>query len=497
MFAVSDFQKTETIHSLFDPRPILLVVGVFMAILGASMLAPAFVDLALGNPTGSVFLVSAAVSVALGLGLWTAARGVGTGLAARQAILMTALSWTLLAALGALPFYWSGVTPTYTDAFFESMSGITTTGSTVLEGLDDMPAGILFWRAILQWLGGLGFVVMAVAVFPMLQIGGMQLFKVEAFDTAEKILPRAAQISGSMTIIYVGLTALCAISYALAGMGMADAVMHAMTTVATGGFSSKDGSIGFFQSAEIEMTAIVFMILGSLPFIHYIQLVRGRTLPLLADSQVRVFLFLVLVLTAVLWLYQDAAGLNPGLSGLRHAGFNLISVMTGTGYASLNYEGWGPFVTVLMFFVMFIGGCAGSTSCGIKIFRFQVLFQELRQLVNRVAYPNGMFIKRFNGKPIDDTVSSAVMSFFFLYLLSFVLLAALLSANGLDTLTAFSGAATSISNVGPGLGDIIGPNTTFQQLDATSKWLLSAGMLLGRLELFTILVIFLPAFWRS
>jgi trk system potassium uptake protein TrkH len=483
--------------SLFDPRPILLVVGIFMAILGVSMLAPASVDLALGNPTGTTFLGAAVVSIAMGLGLWTASRGVGSGLAAREAILMTVLTWTLLPALGALPFYWSNVTPTYTDAFFEAMSGITTTGATVLKDLDPLPAGILFWRSILQWLGGLGFVVMAVAVFPMLQIGGMQLFKTEAFDTAEKILPRAAQISGSMTLIYVGLTAACAFAYAVAGMGMADAVMHAMTTVATGGFSSKNASIGYFQSAEIELICIVFMMLGSLPFINFVQMVRGRPFPLLRDSQVHVFVSLIIFFSAILWVYKDLSGLEPGLSGLRHATFNIVSIMTGTGYATTDYEAWGTFSTALFFTVMFIGGCAGSTSCGIKIFRFQVLFQELRQQISRVTYPHGVFIKRFNNKPITDTVASAVMSFFFLYLLSFVCLASALSINGLDTLTAFSGAATAISNVGPGLGQLIGPTGTFEPLDPISKWLLSAGMLLGRLELFTVLVIFLPAFWRT
>ncbi|HMB47616.1 MAG TPA: TrkH family potassium uptake protein [Afifellaceae bacterium] len=490
-------RRTDAPISLFDPRPILLVVGIFMAILGVSMLAPAFVDLALGAPTGPVFIGAAAVSIAFGLGLWAASRGVGTGLSAREAILMTALTWTLLPALGALPFYWSGITPTYTDAFFEAMSGITTTGATVITELKDKPPGILFWRAILQWLGGLGFVVMAVAVFPMLQIGGMQLFKTEAFDTAEKILPRATQISGSMTLIYVGLTALCAISYALAGMGMADAVMHSMTTVATGGFSSKDESIGYFNSANIDLIAIVFMILGSLPFIHFVQMVRGRPQAMLRDSQVRVFLMLIAFFTVILWIYKDHSGLEPGLSGLRHALFNIVSIMTGTGFATTDYEAWGPFATALFFLIMFIGGCAGSTSCGIKIFRFQVLFQELRQQISRQTYPHGIFIKRFNNQPIGDNVSAAVMSFFFLYLLSFFCLAAMLSVNGLDTLTAFSAAATSISNVGPGLGEIIGPNGSFKLLDPTSKWLLSAAMLLGRLELFTVLVIFLPAFWRT
>jgi len=339
--------------------------------------------------------------------------------------------------------------------------------------------------------------VMAVAVFPMLQIGGMQLFKTEAFDTAEKILPRATQISGSITLIYVGLTAACAICYALAGMGMADSVMHSMTTVATGGFSSKDASIGDFQSANIELTAIVFMILGSLPFIHFVQIARGRPQPMLQDSQVHVFLMLIAFFTVILWIYKDQSGLEPGLNGLRHALFNIVSIMTGTGFATTDYEAWGTFATALFFLIMFIGGCAGSTSCGIKIFRFQVLFQELRHQVNKLTYPHGIFTRRFNNKPIGDAVSSAVMSFFFLYLLSFACLAALLSINGLDTVTAFSGAATAISNVGPGLGEIIGPAGSFRSLDPISKWLLSAGMLLGRLELFTVMVIFLPAFWRT
>ena len=279
-----------------------------MAILGVSMLAPAFVDFALGNPTWPVFIGAAAVGIAIGMGMWAAARGTTSELGARQAILMTVGSWVSLAALGALPFYWSGVTPSYTDAFFESMSGITTTGATVITGLDDLPTGILFWRAILQWLGGLGIIVMAVAVLPMLQIGGMQLFKAEAFDTVDKILPRATQISGSLTLIYAVLSATCALLYAAAGMDLTDAVMHAMTTVATGGFSSRDLSIGAFDSAQIEITAIVFMILGSLPFILFVQLTGGRIKPLLRDAQVRAFALTVTAFVLILWIYLALTG---------------------------------------------------------------------------------------------------------------------------------------------------------------------------------------------
>ncbi len=482
---------------MIDLRPVILVIGVFMAILGVSMLAPALVDFSLGNATWPVFIGAAAVSITIGLGLWASARGTTSQLSARQAILMTVGSWASLAALGALPFYWSGVTASYTDAFFESMSGITTTGATVITGLDNLPTGILLWRAILQWLGGLGIIVMAVAVLPMLQIGGMQLFKAEAFETPEKILPRATQISGSLTLVYAVLSAVCALLYASAGMGIADAVMHAMTTVATGGFSSKNLSIGAFGSAQIEMIAIVFMILGSLPFILFVQLSGGRIRPLLRDAQVRAFALTVTALVLTLWFYLALTGQQPGLSGLRRAAFNLVSIMTGTGYASGDYESWGLFSTALFFIVMFIGGCAGSTACGIKIFRFQVLFQELRQQTARLIFPNGIFVKQFNGRPISEGVSSAVMSFFFLYLASFIVLAIALSLTGLDPLTAFSGAATAISNVGPGLGPVIGPTGNFSSLSDTAKWLLSAGMILGRLELFTVLVLLLPAFWRN
>ena len=483
--------------SVIDLRPVILVIGVFLAVLGVSMLAPAFVDYTQGNPTSPVFLGAAAVGITIGLGLWASARGMTSQLSARQAILMTVGSWLSLAALGALPFYWSGVTPSYTDAFFESMSGITTTGATVISGLDDLPTGILFWRAILQWLGGLGIIVMAVAVLPMLQIGGMQLFKTEAFDTADKILPRATQISGSLTLVYAVLTAICALLYAALGMDAADAIMHAMTTVATGGFSTKDDSLGHFKSAEIELTAILFMVLGSLPYIYFVQALRGRPAALLRDTQVRAFLKFLFVFTIMIWAYKDLTGLEPGLNGMRHAAFNITSIMTGTGYATTDYEAWGLFASAVFFIVMFIGGCSGSTSCGIKIFRFQVLFQEMRQQSARLIFPNGVFIKQFNGRPIGEDVSSAVMSFFFLYLVSFIVLSIALSLTGLDPLTAFSGAATAISNVGPGLGPIIGPAGNFEPLSDTAKWLLSAGMILGRLELFTVLVLVLPAFWRG
>jgi len=482
---------------MFDLRPILMVVGVLLATLGAAMMVPAIIDIAFGHPGWQNFAVSGVLTLLVGAGLWTASHRSVTTLTLRQAFVMTTLVWIALSAFGALPIYWSGMVPSYTDAFFESISGITTTGATVIEGLDKAPPGLLFWRAMLQWMGGLGIIVMAIAVFPMLQIGGMQLFKVEAFDTPEKILPRATQISGSMTMVFIVLTAICAISYAMAGMSAMDATMHAMTTVATGGFSSHDQSIAFFDSAYVDWVAIIFMCIGSLPFLLYVKLVQGAPSALFRDSQVRVFFMLLVFFTLIIWGFTARGEIFSGSTGLRYAAFNVVSIMTGTGYATADYGTWGAFSVAFFFTIMFIGGCAGSTSCGIKVFRFQVLFEDLRQHLSRIVYPNGIFVKRFNGMPLSDSVSAAVLSFLFIYMVCFAVLAMLLSLTGLDNVTAFSGAASAISNVGPGLGAIIGPVGHYGSLNDPAKWILAAGMLIGRLELFAVLVLFIPQFWRS
>lgn len=484
-------------NSIIDFRPVVLVTGVLVITLGASMLLPAFVDAAVGNPDWQVFVISSGLTLLVGLLMFLSTRGIPKGLSTRQALLMTVVAWTALVAFGALPFLWSGVVDNYTDAFFESMSGLTTTGATVITGLENVPPGILFWRGLLQWLGGLGIIVMAIAVLPMLQIGGMQLFKAEAFDTAEKILPRTRQISSSITLVFIAVTGLCAILYVVAGMAVDDAVIHAMTTVATGGFSTKDGSIGHFDSAAIDTVAIIFMILGSIPFILYVQMLQGRYKPLIQDLQVRVFLMFVSFCILMAVIMAVVSGSHQGLEAFRYAAFNVVSIITGTGYASTDYGTWGPQAVTFFFLIMFVGGCAGSTSCGIKIFRFQVLFQAVKMHLNHVMYPSGVFKPMFNKRPIQKHVISSVMAFFFLFIASFMVLAFALKLTGLDTTTALSGAGSALANVGPGLGDIIGPSGNYAELSATAKWLLSAGMLLGRLELFTLLVIFLPSFWRT
>ena len=481
----------------FDPTPIILVIGVLLAMLGGAMLLPTFVDFVSGNDNWQVFGVAAITTSGIGLSMFLATRGTSRGLSTRQAFIMTVLVWITLSAFGALPIYWSEAVPTYTDAFFESISGLTTTGATVITNLDSLPAGTLLWRGILQWLGGLGIIVMAVSVLPMLQIGGMQLFKVEAFETPEKILPRATQISGFITLIFLNLTGICMLAYLFAGMNVLDAVVHAMTTVATGGFSNHDASLGYFNNPTIDTIAIVFMIIGSLPFLLYVQALQGNPSPLFRDGQVRTFFMLLAGVVLFAWIIEESVGVRVGAEAFRFAAVNVTSILTGTGYSTTAYDGWGSVAIAFFFFIMFIGGCAGSTSCGIKIFRFQVLFQNVRQHLARVLYPHGIFTQKFNGRPISEDVTSAVMSFFFLYILTFAVSAMALSIVGVDTVTALSGAGSAISNVGPGLGAIIGPAGTYKDLSDAAKWILAITMLLGRLELFTVLVLLSPRFWRT
>jgi len=482
---------------ILDPRPIILVVGLLLSMLGAAMLIPTLVDFSAQNDDWQSFGGAAFVTISTGAFMYLSARGTEKRLTTRQAFLMTALLWLVLSAFGALPFYWSGLVPSYTDAFFESISGLTTTGATVMTGLDSMPPGILLWRGILQWLGGLGIIVMAVSVLPMLQIGGMQLFKVEAFETPEKILPRATQISGFITLIFLNFTGLCMLAYLAAGMNVLDAVVHAMTTVATGGFSTHDASLGYFESATIDGVATFFMIIGSLPFLLYVQALQGQAKPLFTDQQVRAFLMLLILFIVTAWFIETSNGVRAGVDALRFAAVNVTSILTGTGYATTAYDGWGPVAVALFFFVMFIGGCAGSTSCGIKVFRFQVLFQNVRQHIAHILYPNGVFTPQFNKRPIAPDVTAAVTSFFFLYILTFATSATALALMGVDTLTALSGAGSAISNVGPGLGNLIGPAGTYQELGDIPKWVLALTMLIGRLELFTVLVLLSPRFWRA
>jgi trk system potassium uptake protein TrkH len=482
---------------VIDFRPILFIVGILLTTLACAMLLPAIVDAAVRHPDWRVFLGSAGLTLFVGVALILTNRSGNMSLNIRQAFVLTSASWAVVALFGALPFLFAGLGLNFTDAFFESMSGITTTGSTVIVGLDNAPPGILIWRALLQWLGGVGFIVTAVGVLPMLRIGGMQIFRMDFAEGVEKTLPRTAQIAIGISVVYMILTFLCAVAYWLSGMSGFDALAHSFTTVATGGYSTHDASLAYFDSHTIEWVSTVFMILASLPFLLYLQAGYGDLGTLFRDRQVRAFLQITLVaivfVTAFLMLTLD----RDAWTSLRSASFNVVSVMTGTGYATEDYDNWGPFAFATFFVLTFIGGCAGSTTCGIKIFRFQVLYSVASAQMKRLLRPHGVYISYYNKRPITEDVALSVLSFFFIFVLAFVALTVALGAVGLDFITAVSSAATAIANVGPGLGPVVGPAGNFASLPDAAKWLLSAGMLLGRLELFTVLILFMPAFWRD
>ncbi|RED13870.1 TrkH family potassium uptake protein [Pontivivens insulae] len=478
-------------------RPIGYVVGLLILALGVAMLLPFMVDWWHGDPAADSFAISAFVTVLMGVGLVLTCQDSRTrGLSIQQTFLLTVACWLTLPIFGAIPM-WIGPNPvSYTDAFFEAMSGLTTTGSTIYADLDPLSDGIHLWRAMMQWLGGVGIIVFALAFLPMLKVGGMQIFRSEAFDTFGKILPRAAEIAGSIFWIYLSLTIVCALTYGWAGMGLFEAITHAMTTVSTGGFSSENASFGAFEGGA-EYIAVVFMILASLPFARYVQLVAGTAQPLFRDTQIHAFLGLLTGAVALLALWQIFENGQASEPAFRKALFNATSIMTGTGYASDDYWLWGAFPVTIIFLIGLIGGCAGSTCCSVKVFRFQLLVAAVGSQVRRLHSPSGIFPPRYEGRPVSEDVMSSVMAFFVMFILTLGAIAIILGLMGLDTVTAVSGAATAIANIGPGLGPEIGPAGNFSGLPDQAKWVLAFAMLIGRLELMSVYVLFTVAFWRG
>ncbi len=498
MSAPASSRPSRPVRAAVDARVALLVVGIVLSVLALGMLPSMAADLAAGNDDWQVFAVSALVTLFVGVALVLENRhAVPRHLGAREAFLLTSLVWFATSLFAALPLRLSALGLSWSDAVFEAVSGLTTTGSTVLVGLDTMPPGILLWRAMLQWIGGIGIIVMGVAVLPMLNVGGMQLVRTESSDLSEKALPRAGQVAASIGAVYLLLTLACALAYGLAGMGTFEAVVHAMTTLATGGFSTRDASLGAFGSPAIEWIAILFMVLGSLPFVLYVLAVRGRADRLLRDVQVRWFLGLLAAATLALALWVWAALDLAPAEGLRQALFTVVSLVTTTGYATVDYGQWGTFATIALFFLMSVGGCTGSTAGGIKAFRFAVLYAVARVQIHRLLQPSGVFPALYGDRPITDATATSVLAFVFLFALAFALVAVGLGLMGLDYLTAMSASLTALANVGPGLGPEIGPAGNFAGLPDAAKWLLAFAMLLGRLELFTVLVLFVPAFWRD
>ena len=480
-----------------NSKTVFFAIGVLLVILGAFMLIPFFVQF-IYDEKNNAFLLSASVTAFIGTLLVLTNLEINRKLNLQQVFLLTTLSWLGIAIFGCLPFLLSNLDLSLVDAFFESMSGITTTGSTIITNLDNAPKSILIWRAILQWLGGIGVIVMAITILPLLNVGGMQLFRMDSSDTSEKVLPKTREITLVISIIYLTLTFACGISYWAVGMNMFDSIAHAMTTIATGGFSTYSGSIGHFHNPRIEIISIIFIVLGSIPFIAYLKFVKGDKKIFLKDSQIKGLVYILIFSILLMLLYLTLNNKEYSfLENLRISTFNVVSVLSGTGYVTADFSSWGKFPLIFFLFLMFIGGCAGSTTCGIKIFRFQILGRFIINQIKKLVYPHGVFSIKYNNEKINDTFIYSIITFIFLYFFIFFILAALLSINGLDFITAISGSASAISNVGPGLGDIIGPNGNFSDLPNFSKLSLSLGMLLGRLELFAVLVLFFPAFWKN
>ena len=478
-------------------KTVFFAIGVLLITLGTFMLIPFFVQF-IYDERNSTFLSSASITIFIGILLVLTNLEENKKLNLQQAFLLTTLSWLSIAIFGCIPFLLSNLNISIVDAFFESMSGITTTGSTIITNLDNAPKSILIWRAILQWLGGIGVIVMAITVLPLLNVGGMQLFRMESSDTTEKILPRTREITIIISAIYLTLTFACGVAYWLVGMNIFDSIAHSMTTIATGGFSTYSSSIGYFQNPKIEIIAIIFIVLGSIPFIAYIKFVKGDQKIFFKDVQIKglIYIFIVSILLMLLYLLLSNKEYSFA-ENLRISTFNVVSILSGTGYVTSDFSLWGKFPLIFFLFLMFIGGCAGSTTCGIKIFRFQILGLFILNQIKKLIYPHGIFPMKYNNEKISNPFIYSIMTFIFLYFFIFFILAALLSLNGLDFVTALSGSASAISNVGPGLGDVIGPNGNYSDLPNFSKLSLSLGMLLGRLELFAVLVLFFPSFWKN
>lgn len=479
-------------------RPVFLALGLMTALLGGAMLPCAWADYISGEESWQIFLVSSFGSMFIGFCLAILSGGGAPRTGPREAFFLTVLIWMVLPAIAAIPFVASNMT--ITDAWFESVSGLTTTGSTILTGLDDLPKGLLLWRAILQWIGGIGIIVTAIAILPMLRVGGMQLFQLESSDTSGKFMPRVGEIAAQTGLVYLFLSVLCAFLYFTNGMTSFDAIAHAMTTMAAGGYSTHDASFGHFGNGATSV-AILFMIFAGLPFATFIIMLRGQPGALFREPQVRLFFALLTVFTiAILLATQSGAGtvnFDDGEEALRTTVFNVVSVMTGTGYANANYDLWGEGARSLFLILMFLGGCAGSAACGIKMFRLEISARTVIAYAQRMISPNRLAPVRYGGRIVSENDLQSVMVFVFVYVATFLVTAVLLGLTGLDPLTAISGAATSVSNVGPGLGPIIGPAGTFQTLPDMAKWICSIAMLMGRLEFVAVFVVLSRRFWRN
>jgi len=483
-------------ESAFSLQPVLHVIGLFVTALGVIMLLPAAVDWFDGHPDWQVFATASAVTVFCGTAVAFATAAPIQSLSIRQGFLLTTGVWLASALAAALPLMFAEFDLDFTNAFFEAMSGLTTTGTTVVVGLDQAPPGILLWRAILQWVGGIGFIVVGLAILPFLQVGGMQLFRLESSEKSEKAVPQAKRFAFQLLSIYIGLSVACTIALLLAGMTPLEAVAQAMSTVATGGFSTSDASIAHFDSPTIEAITAVFMLSGSLPFLLYVRLGQGRAGPLLQDEQVRGYLRSLAIIIIAITLWMVVVAHMPALEALRLVFFQVISMATTTAFVATDYTTWGDAPVIVLFLLSLVGGCSGSTTGGLKAFRFDILYLALRNHIHRLIYPHGTFVAAYNGRQVTDDVFAGVLLFIGLYVITIAGVGILLGLIGLDPVSALSGAAGAVSNAGVGLGPVVGPTGSYADLPPAAKWILAFAMLLGRLELFTVLALFSRSFWK-
>ena len=483
---------------MIDLRPVVHPIGKIVVTFGAAMMLPLLVDWWHGNPHWGVFLQSGALTVVAGLLLSVATWGDYRSLTIQQAFLLTSGLWAVLPVFGALPFLLGQPDAAFVDAYFEAMSGLTTTGTTAFAELDVLPHGTHLWRAILHWTGGLGIVVVAMVFLPVMKVGGMQFFRSEGFDTLGKMLPRAGQIAAEMTRIYIMLTAACVVTYLLLGMTGFDAIVHAFATVSTGGFSNYDASFGAFLGPP-EWAASVFMILASIPFIRMVQATRGQFTPIWRDIQIRAYLRWIGYACAIILVYRIVFLQHQGTFAeiARETVFNVVSTFSGTGFASTNVLEWGHLPLAVLIICGLIGGCTGSTGCSVKVFRYLVLLQAVRAQLRRMHSPHRVYALRYEGRPLSQDVVDSVMAFFTLFVLTFGLLIVGLSLTGLHPRTALTGAWTAIANIGPVWGPEITANGSIAQFPDSAKWMMILGMFLGRLELVSVLVLLLPRFWRG
>ena len=482
---------------MLDLRPVGYIIGLLVAALGAAQLVPMMVELVDGTPHWAPFLQSALVTLLAG-GLTTiaTANGLGQGLTVKQSFVLTTGTWVILPFFGALPLVLGAPHAGLTDAYFEAMSGLTTTGSTVFEGLDGLPMGTNLWRAMLNWLGGLGIVIVAMIFLPVMRVGGMQFFRSEGFDTGGKLLPSAIDIAGALLRIYLVLTVVAVLTLRGFGLSAEDAVVHALSAVSTGGFSSRDASFAGF-GVRAEMAATVFMVLASVPFVLFIHLMGGDPRPLWRDVQVRAYLRWMAYAVGLVWAWRVlATGVPPG-QALRESTFNIVSIFSGTGLVTADVSTWGSFPLVVAVLVGLIGGCTSSTGCSIKVFRFLILFRAIGAQIRRIHSPHSMQSVRLGGRVVEDDVLNSVILFFTIFILSLGVLILAMAMTGLHIRTAITASWTAIANVGTVFGPEVAPSGALGGLPASAKWLMIFGMLLGRLELIAVFVLLLPRFWRD